>query len=53
MRKLNQNQKEKIMKRFVGIANTIVKNVEKYGNEKDLLENDIQLAYDIMLEKAN
>lgn len=53
MRKLNQNQKEKIMKRFVGIANIIVRNVEKYGNENETLENDIDLAYDIMLEKAN
>jgi hypothetical protein len=53
MRKLNQNQKEKIMKVYNRVGYIIVRNVEKYGNEKELLENDIQLAYDIMLEKAN
>jgi hypothetical protein len=53
MRKLNQIQKEKIMKGYNRIAYMIIKNVEKYGNEKELLENDIQLAYDIILEKAN
>jgi hypothetical protein len=53
MRKLNTIQKEKIMKAYNRVGYIIVQNVEKYGNEKDTLENDIMLAYDIMLEKAS
>jgi hypothetical protein len=52
MRKLNQVQKEKITKGYNHIAYMIIKNVEKYGNEKETLENDTQLAYDIMLQQA-
>jgi hypothetical protein len=51
MKKLNQLQKEMIVKMFPKLANLIIKYVEKIGNEKDTLENNIQLAYDMIQEK--
>lgn len=52
MRKLNQNQVEKIKKQYGRIGYIIIQNVEKYGNEKETLENDIEFAYDVMLQHA-
>jgi hypothetical protein len=52
MRKLNQNQVEKIKKDYGRLGAIIVQNVERYGNEKEALENDINFAYDIMLAHA-
>lgn len=50
MRKLTQQQKEKIMKNYV-IGKTLIKWVEKVGDEKYDLEDDIMLAKDIIQEK--
>jgi hypothetical protein len=52
MRKLNDLQKEMIRKQFNRLAYIIIMNVEKYGNEKEKLENDIDNAYDIMIQQA-
>jgi hypothetical protein len=52
MRKLNEIQKEMIRKQFNRLANIIIINVEKYGKETETLENDIDFAYDIMLQQA-
>ena len=52
MRKLNQNQKDKIVKDYGRVGFIIILNVEKYGKETETLKNDIELAYDIMLEQA-
>ena len=51
MRKLNQVQKEKIAKVYPKLVGLIVKYVEKIGDEKTELENDVQLALDIIQEK--
>jgi hypothetical protein len=51
MRKLNQVQKEKIAKENPKMVGLIVKWVEKVGNEKNNLENDIELALDMIKEK--
>ena len=50
MRKLNEKQKEMIMKNFK-MGKTIIKWVEKVGDEKYNLDDDIQLAKDIIQEK--
>lgn len=52
MRKLNQNQKDKIVKDYGRVGFIIVMNTEKYGNEKNILEEDIDNAYDIMIQQA-
>jgi hypothetical protein len=61
MRKLNNQQKEMIMKRFVykrcgllitATANIIIQNTEKYGKETNDLEQDIEQARDIMYQQA-
>ena len=44
-------QKEKIAKENPKMVGLIVKWVEKVGNEKNNLENDIELALDIIKEK--
>jgi hypothetical protein len=50
MRKLNNLQKEMIMKNFnIGIL--IIKYVEKIGDEKTDLQDDIILAQDMIKEK--
>jgi hypothetical protein len=41
-----------IKKNFGRLANIIILNVQKYGKETETLENDIELAYDIMLQQA-
>ena len=51
MRKLNQVQVEKIAKGYPKLVGAIVKYVEKIGDEKVELENDIELALDIIKEK--
>jgi hypothetical protein len=51
MKKLNNLQKEMIMKQFPKLANLVIKYVEKIGNEKTDLQDDIQLAYDFIQEK--
>lgn len=51
MRKLNQNQVEQIKKGYPKIAGFIIKYVEKIGDEKIELENDIELAIDILKER--
>lgn len=50
MRKLNNLQKEMIKKMFKD-ANLIIKYVEKVGDEKYDLQDDIMLAQDIIQEK--
>lgn len=52
MRKLNQNQKDKIVKDYGRIGFIIILNTEKYGKENNPLENDIDNAYEIMIEQA-
>ena len=61
MRKLEQNQKDMIMNRFVyaymgvkttAFANIIIMNVEKYGKEQNDLEEDIDYAIEITREQA-
>ena len=52
MRKLNNLQVEMIKKQFGRLANIIIMNVQQYGNEKETLENDIDNAYDIMIQQA-
>jgi hypothetical protein len=52
MRKLNELQINMIKKQFGNIGNLVVQYVEKYGNEKETLQNDIDFAYDIMLQHA-
>lgn len=52
MRKLNELQVEMIKKNFGRLAYIIVNNVERYGKETETLENDIDYAYDIMLQQA-
>ena len=52
MRKLNELQVAMIKKDFGRLANIIILNVKKYGKETETLENDIDLAYDIMLQQA-
>ena len=51
MRKLNQNQIQKIEKENPKMVGLIVKWVQKVGNENNNLENDIELALDIIKEK--
>jgi hypothetical protein len=51
MKKLNNLQKEMIMKQFPKLGNLVIKYVEKIGNEKTDLQDDIQLAYDFIQEK--
>jgi hypothetical protein len=52
MRKLNNLQVEMIKKQFGRVAHIIIMNVQQYGNEKETLENDIDNAYDIMIQQA-
>ena len=51
MRKLNELQKTMIAKMFPTLGNTIIKWVEKVGDNKADLQDDIQLAKDIIQEK--
>jgi hypothetical protein len=50
MRKLNQLQKEMIMKNFK-MGATLIKWTEKVGNDKNDLQEDIMLAEDMIKEK--
>lgn len=50
MRKLNDLQKKMIMKNFK-VGYLIIKYVEKIGDEKNDLQDDIILAKDIIQEK--
>lgn len=52
MRKLNQNQKDKIIKDYGRVGLIIVMNTEKYGNEKNTIQEDIDFAYEIMIQQA-
>jgi methylaspartate ammonia-lyase len=52
MRKLNEIQKEMIKKQFGRVAYIIINNVERYGNDKETLQENIDMAYDIMLQQA-
>jgi hypothetical protein len=52
MKKLNELQKQMIMKVFPTLGHLVIKYVEKYGNDKDTLQENIDLAYDIMLQHA-
>jgi hypothetical protein len=52
MKKLNELQVEMIKKMFGKVAYIVIHNVEKYGDDKNTLENNIDLAYDIMLQHA-
>jgi hypothetical protein len=50
---LTKEQKEKIAKQFQkGLVGLIIAYVEKYGDEKDTLEQNIDYAYDIMQQHA-
>ena len=51
MRKLNEIQKNKIKKDNPTMAYAIIKWVEKVGDENYDLQDDIQLAKDIIWEK--
>ena len=51
MKKLNQNQVEQIKKVYPKLVGAIVKYVEKLGNDKTELVDDIELALDIIKEK--
>ena len=51
MRKLNNLQKEMIAKMFPKMNALIIKYVEKIGDEKTDLQDDIILAQDIIQEK--
>jgi hypothetical protein len=50
MRKLNDLQKQMIMKNFK-VGYLIIKYVEKIGDEKTNLQDDIILAQDMIQEK--
>jgi hypothetical protein len=52
MRKLNELQKNMINKQFTRIGNLVIMYVEKYGNDKETLEQDIDLAYDLIQQHA-
>jgi hypothetical protein len=61
MRKLEQNQKDMIMNRFVyaymgvkttAVARIIIMNIEKYGKQENDLEEDIHYAIEIATEQA-
>jgi hypothetical protein len=52
MRKLNELQKEMINKQFKRIGYLVIMYVEKYGNDKETLEQDIDLAYDLIQQHA-
>lgn len=52
MRKLNQKQKEQILKNYGKVGYIVVMNTEKYGNENNTIEEDIDFAYDVMLQHA-
>jgi hypothetical protein len=51
MRKLDEKQKVMIVKKAPTLAYNIIKYVEKLGNEKNNLEDDIQFAEDMIKEK--
>lgn len=51
MKKLNQTQKEKIMKNYPTLTHLVIKYVEKLGDENTNLNDDIMLALDIIKEK--
>jgi len=50
MRKLNDLQKEMIMKQFK-VGKMIIKFVEKIGDDKTDLQDDIMLAQDMIKER--
>jgi hypothetical protein len=50
--KLNQNEKEYIFKKFPKMGHLLVMYVEKWGNPKDTLDENIDLAYDFILQDA-
>ena len=52
MRKLNDLQKQMIQNQFKKMGYLLIMYVEKYGNEKETLENDIDYAYDLIREHA-
>jgi hypothetical protein len=52
MRKLNELQKQMIERQFIRLGYLVIMYVEKYGNEKETLENDIDYAYDLIREHA-
>jgi hypothetical protein len=51
MRKLNQVQIEKIAKANPKMVGLIVKWVQKVGNENNNLNDDVELALDMIQEK--
>jgi hypothetical protein len=51
MRKLNENQIKQIEKTNAKMVGLIVKWVQKVGNENNNLNDDIELALDIIQEK--
>ena len=52
MRKLNELQKNMINKQFPKLGYLLVMYVEKYGNDKETLENDIDTAIDYIRDNA-
>jgi hypothetical protein len=51
MRKLDEKQKVMIGKKMPTLAHNIIRYVEKLGDEKNNLEDDIQFAEDMIKEK--
>jgi hypothetical protein len=52
MRKLNEVQKNKIKKDYGRLGYIIIAHTEKYGKETNTIEEDIDNAYEIMIQQA-
>jgi hypothetical protein len=50
--KLTKEQKEVVMKQFPRYGYLVVMYVEKYGDPKDTLEMNMDLAYDLIQQHA-
>jgi hypothetical protein len=52
MRKLTKEQKENIIKDYGKLGGLVIHWVEKIGDEKNLIETDIEFALDVIREKS-
>lgn len=52
MRKLNDKQKEMITKQYGRVGFIVVMNTEKFGDEKNNLQEDINFGYNVMIEQG-
>jgi len=50
--KLNELQKEMIKKQFPKIYHLVIMYAEKFGDPKDTLEMNVDLAYDFICQDA-